>query len=609
MMQNENNVLMMENSSTNADGAGEHNVSMLTEVNESETDHTVVDYSHFSKNELVAVIKELTRETDFRKIDAVLKEVKSCFDEIRSKERSEALERYLADGGTRDDFDYRQPEADIAFDAHYKLLRDKRQQQVRALEEQKSDNLAKKEALLEQLRALVDAEDTEHSFHRFKEIQREWKSVGTVPTAQIKPLWASYSALVDRFYDHRSIYFELKELDRKKNLEAKTELCLRAERLLALPNIYEAVRELNELHHEFKHVGPVPKDDQEPLWQRFKAASDAVYEKRDAHLREQHELQKKNLHEKSLLAEAVQTFAAFQSDRIKEWNQKTKELAELQKKWETVGVLPHNKAKTVNKKFWSAFKTFYANKNSFFKKLDAERNQNLAAKRELIQRANELKDSHDWEKTSTQLKDLQLQWKEIGPVPEKYRDKVFEEFKQACDHFFNQRRGELEKADAAQEQNKLDKLAICAEMEALANAKTATLETLVLLQERYQAIGFVPKNDLNKVRERHEAAVEKLLSSIAGISDEQREQARLKIQLQNLAGNPQADRKIFHKEQNIRKSISKVENDIAVLRNNLEFFGRSKNADQFKADVNEKIRQASAHLAQLKTQLKILKTV
>src|SRR5690606_29752494 len=356
-------------------------------------------------------------------------------------------------GGAEEDFEYKDDELDIAFDAHVRLIRDRRTKQLREEEDRKAENLRIKQELLEKLRELVDSQDMNKQFERFKELQKEWKAVGPVPGPHAKTIWANYHALVDRFYDNQSIYFELKELDRKKNLEAKLELCARAEKLAEVEIIKDAIRELNELHHEFKHIGPVPKDDKEAVWQRFKAASDAVYARRDAYLQNlQQELQV-NLGNKASLSDAVQEFVNFQSDRIKEWNQKTKEILEIQKQWEVIGGLPRAKAKEVNKKFWSAFKTFFNNKNAFFKKLDEERENNLQLKNELVKRAHELKESNEWDRTSNELKNIQMKWKEIGPVPEKFREKVFKEFKEACDYFFEQKRMQHGKMEDEQAEN------------------------------------------------------------------------------------------------------------------------------------------------------------
>ena len=567
-----------------------------------------INYSHLSKKELVSLVQELSRISDFKKVDSALREIKPIYDAIFGKEKSAALARYREADGLADGFEYKGDEADQAFDAALKLIHNNKNQFYRSLEERKSGNLLKKLEVLDKLRALVDAEDSEHSFHQFKQLQQEWKNIGPVAVAQVKTLWANFGALVDRFYDHRSIYFELKELDRKKNLEAKLELCEKAERLASAERMKDSILELNELHSEFRHVGPVPKEDQESVWQRFKAASDGLYARRDAYVSQlQHALQK-NLQEKLTLVEELAVFAAFQSDRIKEWNLKTQEILQLQKKWEAVGAVPRSKSKEINKKFWTSFKSFFNNKNSFFKKLDEERDKNFQRKTEIIKKAQELQGSSDWDRTANELKELQRQWNEVGPVPEKLREKVFQEFKQACDHFFAHRREQFEKADREQEVNFHEKEMICAELERLTIEKTGSLSQLTELQNRFSTLGFVPKKSVTAIKVRFNEVVEKFLASIKITTDE-KDRAMLEVQLGNLKNDPEADRKIFQKEQVIRKRINKVENEIAVLRNNLEFFGRSKNAEKFKEEFNAKIDEANGHLTQLKSQLKMLRTV
>ena len=567
------------------------------------------DYSTFAKKDFVELLKNLSTENDFKKVDFVLREVKPLFDDLREKEKEEALKTFVESGGNADDFEYRAGDLDNAFDANYRLIRDRRNQFNKNQEEQKNDNLRRKNELLEQLRALVDAEDSDQSFNTFKDIQKNWKNVGPVPNTQVKSLWASYTALVDRFYDNRSIYFELKELDRKKNLESKVELCVRAENLMKIEKLKDAVRELNELHNEFKHIGPVPKEEKDAVWQRFKAASDAIYAKRDAFLDNLNKEQVKNLDEKLRIAEEVAAFANFETDRIKEWNQKTQEILAIQKKWEGIGAVTRSKAKEVNKKFWSAFKAFFSKKNVFFRKLDEEREKNLQAKREIIKQALELKESHDWDKTANALKDLQKRWKDLGPVPEKMREKIFQEFKDACDFFFGQRRNQFEQVESEQEVNLQQKDALCKELEELTASKTGTSEQLQSIVERFNAIGFVPKKAINDSRNRFKAAVDAFIANIGGLSTDDKDRLSLEVQLGNLKNDPQGERKLYQREQTIRKRISKIENDIATLKNNMEFFGRSKNAEAYKAEFAQQIDAATVQLMALKGQLKLLKTV
>ncbi len=567
------------------------------------------DFSNFSKKEFVDLLKELAKQTDFRKIDPILKSVRAHYDDNLEKEKSLALNKFLSDGGSSDDFEFRQDPLDVAFEANYKVLRDRKVEHMRNQEEQKNDNFRKKNQLLEELRVLADGDDNKHSFDKVKDIQQRWKAIGQVPAAQVRPQWASYHALLDRFYDNRNIYFELKELDRKKNLEAKVELCVRAEKLAGVEKIGDAVRELNELHEEYKHIGPVAREEKDAVWERFKAASDAVYARRDQFLTNLQGELAKNLEAKEQIIGEVALYASFQSDRIKEWNQKTAEVIALQKKWEAVGAVPRSKAKDTNKRFWAGFKTFFSNKGVFFKQLDESRVQNLELKKQLVQQAEALKDSKEWDKAANELKTLQNKWKEIGPVPEKMREKIFQEFKAACDYFFDSRRVKFEEADKEQIDNLAKKQAICEALEKMADEKSATVGQIKEMQRSFHGLGFVPRNAVNSIKNRFNAALERCLSSVEGMNDQDKDKALLEIQLESMKSDPDAGHKIYQREQALKKKISKAENDLATLKNNLEFFGRSKNAEKMKAEFAAQIEASSQEVAKLKAELKMLKSV
>jgi hypothetical protein len=572
-----------------------------------EQDHP--DFSQYTKAQLVDVVRELSHDTDFRKIERWLRDIRPVMDELCEKERTQAINRYIIDGGSADGFEYKGDELDEAYDTMLRSIRERKNSHAKNQEDQKTENLNKKLAILEKLRELTDSQEVTNQFDQFKELQKEWKSVGPVPGTQARTLWANYHALIDRFYDNQSIYFELKELDRKKNLESKVELCVRAEKLAEVENIRVAIKELNELHNEFKHIGPVPMEDKENVWQRFKAASDAVYARRDEYLKTLQKELGQNLDGKLALCDTVEAFVSFQSDRIKEWNQKTREILDLQKQWEALKGVPRARSKEVNKRFWSAFKQFFSNKNAFFKKLDEGREQNLEQKNQILQRALELKESNDWDSASNELKELQLQWRNIGPVPEKHREKLYQQFKEACDHFFEQRRNQQGMQESQQADNLKAKEAICGELEKHVAEKTATPERLKELEAQFSTIGFVPKNAINSIRSRYQKAVDNFIKAIEGLSDNDKSRLALELQLIDLKNDPMADNKIYHKEQAIRKKISKVENDLAVWRNNLEFFARAKNGEKVREEFNAKIEEAAGHLHELKQQLKLLRTV
>ena len=571
-----------------------------------QVDEKPIDFTTYKKLDFVNLVKDLSKEDNFKRIDGLLKEIKPLYDDIRDHERKAALEKYLTEGGIKEDFEFRVDELDHLYDATLKFIRDKRNAHYKNLEDKKNESLRHKNEILEKLRLLVDGEDSPQAFQQFKELQKEWKNSGPVPVAQLKTLWANYNAIIDRFYDHRNIYFELKELDRKKNLEAKRELCARAERLIELNSVQESAKELNELHIEFRHIGPVPKENQEPLWQRFKAASDAIYVKRDAFVANLQLEFQQNEEKKNQICEEAAVLAAFTSDRIKDWNQKTKDILELQKKWDSIGGVPRARQREVNKKFWTPFKAFFHNKNIFFKKLDEERSKNLKLKESLVQRAIELKENQDWDKTSSELKNLQTQWKEVGPVPEKWREKIYQQFKEACDHFFEQRRGLFDKEDKEQEVNLIEKEALIAELQKMADEKSGTIQQIKAAQAKFNNIGFVPKRAVASVKSRFNEIVSKAIASLDSISANDKEQATLEIQLSALRNDPEAERKIYHKEQTIRKQIAKAENDIAILQNNLSFFDRAKNAEKMKEEYGNKIKEEGEHLVQLKKQLKMI---
>lgn len=573
---------------------------------EEDEDHSHPDYSNFSKNELVQRAEELLQTGDWRKADREIGEIKHFIDDIHAAEKQEALERFIEEGGEEADFDFREDLTYQRFDTVYRKIKEEKHRHYADQQRSREDNLRRKNEVLANLRELVDAEETNTSLKDLKKLQDEWKSIGPVPPQYNSNLWANYNALLDRFYNNRSILYELKELDRRKNLEAKQEIVDRAERLLGYENMKEATRELRELHEEFKHIGPVPRDEQEPLWQRFKEASDKVYDKRRAHLEQLNTELEANLLRKRELGDRVQEFLEFGSDRITEWNDKTKELLSLQKEWDAIGGLPRQVAKEVNKYFWSAFKGFFANKNKFFKDLEKMREENLKLKEELVQEAEALKDSEDWQQTANRFKELQRRWKEIGPVPEKQRDEVYKRFKAAADNFFESKRAQGKEANKEFEENLKHKLEIIDRINALAKEGDADIDKFQDLQEEYESYGFVPRNAIAKVKNAYAEATDNFLEAAGDLSAEDKERLRLQTQISRIKSAPDSDRKLRQKETNIRRQISKIENDISIWKNNLEFFASSKNADKLKDNFTDKIDEAQAELEKLREQLRIV---
>lgn len=577
-------------------------------ADESVHEEEEVDYSNFGYEELLGAITDIEKNGNSQKVGKTLKSLRSRFQEVLEHDRGLALDKFIEAGGEKDDFDYHLDERAAKFEEKYKKLREASIQNHKDFEKRKEENLKIKEKLLERLRGFIDSDETNTSIEEIRKIQDEWKNVGPIASIHNKTIWANYNALLDRYYDKRSIYFELKELDRKKNLEVKKQLCEKAEKLLETTEIRDAVQKLNELHDEYKHIGPVPREEQEALWTRFKAASDEVYRVRKEYQDSLKGEFKENLVKKLAIVDEIEAYTTFDSDSINEWNQKTKELLAIQKQWEAIGLMPKENAKEVNKKFWTAFKLFFSNKSKFFKRLEGLRKENLALKEELVKKADELKESDDFKGTADKFKRLQREWREVGPVPEKQKDDVYKRFKAACDFFFNKRREQGKEAEKEYEENLKQKEVICGQIASVKDSDG--VEKVLELQNEYAKIGFVPRDSMKSIQEKFDAAIESVLETLTkGKSDDEKEELSNKIEVNMLSNSPSAQKKVERKQISARKKISHLENDISTWKNNLAFFANSKNADKLKAEFEKKIEDSENELDRLKKQLRLLNSV
>lgn len=584
--------------------------SMIDEMDVHDEEHAhehISDLSQLSKEDLLKMLEGMKLDENLSKASSMLKQIKFHYDHLLEVEKNEALSKFLANGGEETDFDYRRDNVSLKFDKQYDQLRHKLSEHFLNLEKDKEKNLAKKNELLDKLRALITAEETQTSITSLKEIQEEWRKIGSVPAAHTQEIWANYNALVERFYNNRSIYFELKELDRKKNLEAKIEICEKAESLAESGQTVNAlIRELKVLHEEFRNIGPVPKEDQEVLWNRFKVASDKIYEKRGEYYKELRERQEQNLEVKIKLAEAIAGFTQFQTSRIEEWKQKTAELLELQEKWKQAGGVPQDKGKEISKRFWSACKSFFHNKEVFFKHLEVEKEENLKKKISLCERAEVLKDQTDFSGTATELKNLQKEWEAIGPVPIKEKEPIFKRFKAACDHFFNKKR-ELQAEHEKEFKDNLEKKnALILKLEGLNSDNNSNPDDLKIIQDEWKKIGFVPKTEMKDINARYQRAVDNFLGHLEGDKSEV-DKLKLSLQINALKTNPEGGKKLYQKEKEIHRKISVLKQEIDRLNTNLEFFAKSAAADKLKKEFYSKIEAAQSEIDELKSQLKMIK--
>jgi hypothetical protein len=582
------------------------------QAEEAEDEHELAEESDFSQHsttQLVEISEELFKESSFRKIDNTLRLLKIEIDRINREEKDAQAQKYAEAGGEEDGFVYKQDEVIEKFYANYKALKEKKSKYFNEQEKKKHKNLEVKQDVVKQIKAIVEAGDTtKQAIDQLKELQKRWKETGGVHPQEAEKLYETYNALLDRFYSQKNIENELIELDRKKNLEAKTEICKKAEALASLPNINEAINQLNKYHEEYRSIGHVPRDEQEALWQRFKVASDKLYDRKRAYVGDVKKRLEENMKLKQELCLKIEGFPEFNADRITDWNTKTKEILALQEEWDKIGPAPREVAKDINKQFWSNFKTFFNNKSKFFERLEKQRNENLKHKISLCEQAEAVKDSPDWDEAADLLKKLQEEWKLVGPVPEVQRDSIYERFKAACDYFFNRKRSRKSSQDQEFEVNLTKKKEICEAIEQMTKDKTHDENKLDDLLDSWLEVGFVPRKSMNSIQDRFAKAVDTYVDSL-GLDAEETEKYKFSVQMRQMGNNPNADRKMFRKEQAIRKKLTSLENDIALWKNNLDFFAKSKTADKLRLEFNTKIADATKELEALKTQLKVIQNM
>ncbi|UOG72744.1 DUF349 domain-containing protein [Hymenobacter tibetensis] len=530
-------------------------------------------------------------------------------------DRATARQRFTEGGSEGEDFTYAGPEGHAEVSKLMQEFRESRVRDAKAEDDQRARNLLHKQHLLSQLRGLVESAETKDSSARIKALQNDWKATGPVPQKDTQELWNSYHALLDIFYNNRGLFFEMKELDRRRNLEAKEALITRAEGLAQQSSINKALNDLRQLHEEWKHIGPVPNEQREALWQRFLQASEQVHNRKKEFLDVRSTQENANLTRKTALLEQLLPFGDFHTERVNEWRAKTDELQKLKEEWDAAGLVPRDKADTMNKQFWGAYKGFFQHKNQFFKALDEEKNTNLKRKLELIDQAEAALANPDWEQGREVVIRLQKDWKTIGRVPEKQSDKVWNRFRTACDAFFDrknqevkQRQEKVQQASQAQT-GYLDQLA--ASVAGLSVDEPGSLEGFRQHVQEWRDFGSAesnPRGNNERADERFQSLMGKYLDTVPNLSYEDRSELLFNLQVERLKSSPDSQQQLYKKEQALRREINELENDISTLQTNLEFFARSKNAAQLRQEYQGRIDEANNRIAALKKQLRVIRS-
>lgn len=556
-----------------------------------------------SKEELVGLFARMLEEQPVQSIRRDVEALKIAFYRLRRAEVEAARRRFVEEGGAEEDFTPAVDGVETQLKELFREYRRRRDEFIANLEAEKERNLKIKLEIIEELKELVNSDETlNHTFTKFRELQQRWKETGIVPQQQVKDLWETYNLHVENFYNFIKINKELRDLDLKKNYEQKVALCEQAEALLLEPSIVEAFHKLQKLHDEWRETGPVANEYKEALWERFKAASSRINKQHQEHFEALKAEQVKNLGLKTELCVATEELAAQPLTTRKEWNRASDRLLEIQKTWKTIGFAPKKDNNRIYERFRTACDRFFEAKRQFYAGVKAEMEHNLQLKLELCEAAESLSGSEEWKKATDELIALQARWKQIGAVARRHSDAVWKRFRAACDKFFERKSAHFASVDGEHEENLRRKLALLDEMEA-ADVKAGGYEVIRDFQRRWGEIGFVPIKQKDAVQKRYKAAVDALFSVLRG-SERDRSMDRFREKVSTLKAS--GDRRLRSERERLYNRVRQLEQEIALLENNIGFFAKSKNAEALVADVRVKIDRARGEMAAAIEKVKLI---
>ena len=559
------------------------------------------DLSGLNESELVALFASKIESEPVQTLRSVVEAIKIAFYKQHRAKVDAERKAFLEAGGEEANFTPTPDADEQRFKELFAIYREQRDKHIAQMEADKEDNLKIKLQIIEELKELVNSDETMNTtFTRFRELQTRWKETGLVPQQNVKDLWETYNLHVENFYNFIKINKELRDLDLKKNYEAKISLCEQAEALTFDSQIVESFRKLQKLHDEWRETGPVALQFKEALWERFKEASSRINKRHQEHFESIKAEQTKNLALKSELCEKVEAMLERPSLSRKEWNKLSDELLEIQKVWKTIGYAPKRDNNRIYERFRAACDRFFELKREFYAGVKNEMEHNLALKNELCEQAEALSVSEDWKHATDELIALQAKWKQVGPVARRHSDVVWKRFRAACDKFFERKATHFSSIDSEHEHNLKLKQELLAEMKQ-ADVKAAGFDAIKEFQRRWSQIGFVPIKHKDALQKEYKAIVDAMFATLRS-SERDRSMNRFKERVANMKGGQQ----LRSEREKLFNKVRQMEQDIAVLENNIGFFSKSKNAESLIADVREKIERTKRDMAEVIEKIKLI---
>ncbi|MEJ5303558.1 MAG: DUF349 domain-containing protein [Bacteroidales bacterium] len=568
-----------------------------------------IDYESLSREKLVELLESLVNRDDINGVKTQVGLIRAAFVHHSKALQQQQKEEFLAAGNREEDFEYIPDDIDHRFDAVFAIYKEKKEQIAEEIERQKQANLEAKLAILEKLRALINSEESlKKTYDEFRALQDEWRKIGVVPKSENNSLWQNYHFLVEKFFDKVRINRELRDLDMKKNLESKIELCEKAEELLLEPNVMKSFKELQRLHDKWKEIGPVPSEYKEEIWDRFRTATEKINARRREYYDKLHEDLQSNYESKKALIEKVREIVDNPTESIKEWEARTKNINELFNIWRSIGPAPRK----VNDQIWSEFKSlmdqFFKQKAEFFARIKEQQMHNYNLKLDLCIQAESLMNSTDWKNTTQELIKLQEAWREIGPVPRRHSDKIWKRFRSACDYFFRAKEAHFAEIRNKEKENLRLKEELIKQVEEYpyTNDKAENLKVLKEFQRKWVEIGFVPFQEKERLQTAFRKAISQQLDKLK-INPVEMDDSSFRSRIEHAKDTPEGQKAIIREINFLQGKINKMTEDVTLWENNLGFLANSKNAEILRQEFEKKIEKTKQEIKFLEAKVKFLR--
>ena len=558
-----------------------------------------------TKKEVLDRVKEIANGEEAPQKEEV-EYLKTAFYKLHIAEREAQLKEYIDGGGDPEAYQITPDEDEEVFKAEMGVIKERRQQIFREQEAEKEENLKKKQAIIEKIKAMVTSpEEASKTYQEFKALQQEWREIKAVPAESANELWRNYQLYVEQFYDLLKLNSEARELDFKKNLEAKTRLCEAAEKLADETDVISAFHQLQQLHQEYREIGPVSKELREEIWQRFKAASTVINKRHQQHFEDLRAREEDNLVKKTALCEKVEAINGEENKGSGDWERHTQEIIAIQAEWKTIGFAPQKMNVKIFERFRAACDDFFARKAEYFKTLKDSFKENADKKRALIEKAKALQDSTEWRSTSDKLIALQKEWKTIGVVPKKLGDQLWEEFLGACNKFFEARNAAGAGQRNEEHENLEKKRDVIERLKAVAEeAGEGLQEKVQKLVEEYNAIGHVPFKEKDKIYEEYHAVLDKLYKEL-NVSVAKKRLNKFKDNLKQVA--ERGEGALDNERQRLMRQYDNLKQEIHTYENNLGFLtASSKKGNSLIEEMNRKIQKLKDDMQLVKEKIKAI---